>query len=115
LCLLTPDMQNRRIIDGVFRSVGATPKPSLETNSIFNLVSHASSGQWSSIVSRQLLQFFGIPRNTRAIELVEPTARRTVGYIVAARDPISPIARNLIDMQLPDDIVALITPPEKRE
>ena len=25
LCLLTPDMQNRRIIDGVFRSVGAKP------------------------------------------------------------------------------------------
>ena len=115
LCLLTPDMQNRRIIDGVFRSVGATPKPSVETNSIFNLVSHASSGQWSSIVPRQLLQFFGIPRNTLAIELVEPTARRTVGYIVAARDPVSPIARNLINMQLPDDIVALITPPDKHD
>ena len=70
-------MQNRRIIDGVFRSVGATPKPSVETNSIFNLVIHASSGHWSSIVPRQLLQFFGIPRNTRALELVEPTARRT--------------------------------------
>src|SRR5277367_1311629 len=115
LCLLTPDMQNRRILDGIFRSVGATPKPTVETNSIFNLVSHASSGHWSAIVPRQLLQFFGIPRNTRAIELVEPTARRTVGYIVAARDPISPIARNLINMQLPDDIVALITPPDKHD
>ena len=61
LCLLTPDMQNRRIIDGIFRSVGATPKPSVETNSIFNLVSHAASGRWSAIVPRQLLQFFGIP------------------------------------------------------
>ncbi len=67
LCLLTPDMQNRRIIDGIFRSVGATPKPSVETNSIFNLVSHAASGHWSSIVPRQLLQFFGIPANTRAL------------------------------------------------
>ena len=79
LCLLTPDMQNRRIIDGIFRSVGATPKPSVETNSIFNLVSHASSGQWSAIVPRQLLQFFGIPNETRALELVEPSARRTIG------------------------------------
>jgi hypothetical protein len=34
---------------------------------------------------------------------------------VAARDPISPIARNLIDMPLPDDIVALITPPDKHD
>jgi DNA-binding transcriptional LysR family regulator len=113
LCLLTPDMQNRRIIDGVFRSVGATPKPSVETNSIFNLVSHASAGLWSSIVPRQLLQFFGIPANTRALELVEPTARRTIGYVVADRDPPSPLARNLLAMPIPADIAALISPLRK--
>jgi len=113
LCLLTPDMQNRRIIDGVFRSVGATPKPSVETNSIFNLVTHAHSGQWSSIVPRQLLQFFGIPAQTRALELVEPTARRSIGYIMADRDPPSPLARNLFAMRLPADIGALIEPPLK--
>ena len=83
LCLLTPDMQNRRIIDGIFRSVDAQPKPSVETNSIFNLCSHASSGLWSSIVPRQLLQFFGIPRQTCAVELVEPSARRTIGLIMS--------------------------------
>ena len=113
LCLLTPDMQNRRIIDGVFRSVGATPRPSVETNSIFNLVSHATSGQWSSIVPRQLLRFFGIPERTRALELIEPTARRTIGYIMADRDPPSPLARNLLAMVLPPDIATLITPPVK--
>ncbi len=115
LCLLTPDMQNRRIIDGVFRSVGETPKPSVETNSIFNLVSHASSGRWSSIVPRQLLQFFGIPHNTRAIELVEPTARRTIGLIMADRDPPAPIARNLFAMEQPADIGALIVAPVKAD
>ncbi len=113
LCLLTPDMQNRRILDGIFRSVGATPKPSVETNSIFNLVSHAASGHWSAIVPRQLLQFFGIPENTRAIELIEPTARRTVGLIIADRDPPAPLARNLMAMPLPDDIAAAIVPPRK--
>ena len=61
LCLLTPDMQNRRIVDGVFRSVGAKPVAAVETNSIFNLVSHVSAGQWSAIVPRQLLRFFGVP------------------------------------------------------
>ncbi|MBV1705215.1 MAG: LysR family transcriptional regulator, partial [Hyphomicrobiales bacterium] len=30
LCLLTPDMQNRRIVDGTFRSVGAAPVPVME-------------------------------------------------------------------------------------
>ena len=111
LCLLTPDMQNRRIIDGVFRSVGATPKPSVETNSIFNLVTHASSGLWSSIVPRQLLQFFGIPANTRALELVDPVARRSIGFIMSDREPPSPLARNLLDMPIPQDIAGLIKPP----
>ena len=113
LCLLTPDMQNRRILDGIFRSVGATPKPSVETNSIFNLVSHAASGPWSAIVPRQLLQFFGLPERTRALELIEPTARRSVGFIVADRDPPDPIARNLMEMALPPDIVGVIVPPRK--
>jgi DNA-binding transcriptional LysR family regulator len=106
-------MQNRRILDGIFRSVGATPKPAVETNSIFNLVSHANSGRWSSIVPRQLLQFFGIPVGTRAVELVDPTARRTIGFIISDREPTAPLARNLFGMRLPDDIGSLTTPPVK--
>jgi DNA-binding transcriptional LysR family regulator len=111
LCLLTRDMQNRRIIDGIFRAAGAQPKPSVETNSIFNLCSHASSGLWSSIVPRQLLRFFGIPRDTRAVELVEPSARRTIGLIMSDRQPASPLARNLFAMEQPQDIDRLILPP----
>ncbi len=105
-------MQNRRIIDGVFRSVGAKPVPAVETNSIFNLVSHVSAGQWSAIVPRQLLRFFGVPAGTRAIELVEPVARRTIGLVMSDREPPSPLARNLFAMPLPADIAALIEPPK---
>ena len=113
LCLLTPNMQNRRIIDGIFRSVGAKPTPSVETNSIFNLVSHVSAGPWSAIVPRHLLRFFGVPRATQAIELVDPVARRTIGLVMSDREPPSPLARNLFAMQLPDDIAALIQPPTR--
>jgi DNA-binding transcriptional LysR family regulator len=113
LCLLTPDMQNRRIIDGVFRSVGAKPVPAMETNSIFNLVSHVSAGLWSAIVPRQLLRFFGVPKGTRAIELVEPTARRTIGLVMSDREPPSPLARNLFAMQWPANIAPLIEPPDR--
>jgi DNA-binding transcriptional LysR family regulator len=113
LCLLTPDMQNRRIVDGVFRSVGATPKPMVETNSIFNLVSHVSGGQWSAIVPRQLLQFFGLPHGTRALALVEPVARRTIGLVMSDREPPSPLARNLFATKWPADFGALIRPAVK--
>ena len=113
LCLLTPDMQNRRILDAVFRSVGVTPHPSVETNSIFNLVSHASAGPWSAIVPRQLLRFFGLPENTRALALVEPVARHGVGLVVADREPLAPLARALMTIPLPQDIVGEITPPRR--
>ena len=48
-------IQNRRILDGIFRSVGAVPVPVMETNSILTLCSHASAGHWSSIVPEPLL------------------------------------------------------------
>lgn len=101
LCLLTSDMQNRRIIDGIFRSIGRAPRPAIETNSIFNLCSHAGIQGVSSIVSIQLLEFFGVPIGTKALPLIEPTAQRTIGLIVADRQPFAPLARNLLMMTRP--------------
>jgi DNA-binding transcriptional LysR family regulator len=50
LCLLTPDMQNRRIIEGILRSVGTEPSPTLESNSMIVLFSHVRTGRWASIM-----------------------------------------------------------------
>lgn len=114
LCLLTPDMQNRRIVDGVFRSVGEAPVPRVETNSIFNLVSQVNSSGLSAIAPRHLLRFFGVPRGARAIELVEPKARRTIGLVMSDREPPAPLARNLFALPVPADLEALIEPPRAR-
>ena len=111
LCLLTPDMQNRRIIDGVFRSVGKAPVPAVETNSIFNLCSHTTSGHWSSIVPRPLLYFFGIPRNTKPLRLIEPVASRSMGLIIADREPASPLAKSLFSIVEPLDPGRVLSPP----
>jgi len=96
LCLLTEDMQNRRIIDGIFRSVGKAPKPIMETNSIFNLCTHAALPGVCSIASRQLVDFFGAPPEVKALALVDPIAIRTIGLVVANRHPLPPLARNLL-------------------
>jgi len=101
LCLLTPDMQNRRIIDGIFRSVGAQPRPAIETNSVFNLCTHAGIQGMSSIVSLQLLEFFGLPLGTKALKLVDPVAQRSIGLITADRQPVPPLVRNLLMMSRP--------------
>jgi DNA-binding transcriptional LysR family regulator len=46
LCLLTPDMQNRRIIDRQLRSAGAEPSPTLESNSMIVLYAHVRTRRW---------------------------------------------------------------------
>ena len=100
LCLLTPDMQNRRIVDGIFRSVGAVPTPAMETNSILNLCSHAGTGHWSSIVPAPLLEVFGLPKGTLALPLTTPDVSHSVGLIIADREPASPLARSLFELAL---------------
>src|SRR5262247_1055702 len=47
LCLLTPDMQNRRIIDGLLREAGAETSPTLESDSILVLFAHVRTGRWA--------------------------------------------------------------------
>ncbi|HEY1723066.1 MAG TPA: LysR family transcriptional regulator [Magnetospirillaceae bacterium] len=98
LCLLTPDMQNRRIIDGIFRSIDRQPQPTLETNSIFNLCSSVSAGHWSSIMPKALLQVFGMPEGTRALSLIEPETTRTIGMIIPDRAPPSPLAGSMFEL-----------------
>ena len=61
LCLLTGDMQNRRIVDGIFHEAGAEPRPTVETNSISTLIAHVSDGPWSSVMAHAWLHAFEMP------------------------------------------------------
>ena len=98
LCLLTPDMQNRRILDGHFREAGVHPDAIVETNSTITLYSHLRSGNWSTIMPQTIFYLIGEIEEVRAIPLVEPEARHTVGIIAPERDPLPPVARALLEM-----------------
>jgi len=109
LCLLTGDMQNRRIIDGLFRKVGKTPRPWVETNSIFNLITHAALPGVASVSSRQVLDLFGPLAGIIALPLVDPEARQTVGLVVADRQPLPPLPRKFFE-SAPSDLRAQAGP-----
>lgn len=96
LCLLTPDMQNRRIVDAAFRAAGSCPVPEIETNSIINLCSHVSSGRWSSVMPQALLSLFGLPEKAIALPLIDPPVSQAIGLVIADRDPPLPLARALL-------------------
>ncbi|MDE8347845.1 MAG: LysR family transcriptional regulator, partial [Acidocella sp.] len=59
LCQLTPDMQNRRIIDRLLRQSGTVAAPMLESNSMMVLVSHVHTGRWSCVMPERLADLFG--------------------------------------------------------
>ena len=64
LCLLTPDMQNRRIINQNFHEVGIDPRPRIETNSFSSIWAHVRSGPWASIVPHTYVHAFGRSRKS---------------------------------------------------
>lgn len=96
LCLLTPDMQNRKTIDSVFEKVGSGVAPMLETNSIISILAHVGSGHWSSIMPRSVLEQIGTPPHVIAIELVEPCVDWATGLVTLARAPQAPMVAALI-------------------
>jgi DNA-binding transcriptional LysR family regulator len=92
LCVLTPDMQNRRIVDRHFREAGATPHIMVETNSMATLCSHVLTGAWSSVLPESILYMMGPVEGVHVAALTEPEAAHMIGVIVHERDPLSPIA-----------------------
>lgn len=97
LCLLTPDMQNRRIIDRLLREAGgADPEPTLESNSMIVLFSHVRTGQWASVMPEKLAETLGLTERLRAIPIVEPDAVHTIGLVVPQRDPMPTLAAALV-------------------
>jgi len=96
LCLLTPDMQNRRIIDGLLRSAGREPSPTLESNSMIVLFAHVRTGKWASIMPAKLAETLGLTDNVRSIPIVEPAVTHTVGLVVPHREPMTPLIAALV-------------------
>ena len=98
LCLLTPDMQNRRILNSHFAEAGVTAHPALETNSVFTLCTLVRSGYWSSVLPHGFLPLLSGAEGVAILPLEGPPAGHTVGLVVSDRDPLPPTATALLDM-----------------
>ena len=97
LCLLTPDMQNRRLIDQHLAEAGVEVRPTLESNSMIVLFSHIRTGKWSSIMPLNLAETFGFAEPIRAIPIVEPDASHVVGLVTTPREPHTPLVSALLE------------------
>ena len=84
LCLLTPEMHNRSIVDGAFEAAGASVQPAIETNAIVTVVLSVLDGQVSAIVPGSLMTLARGYGELVAHPLLEPDVRTPIGFMVAA-------------------------------
>jgi len=96
LCLLTPDMQNRRIIDRALRSVGAEATPTLTSNSLLVLYTHVKTGRWASVMPAKLAETLGLKDTVRSIPIVDPIVDYSIGMVIPQRDPMTPLIAALV-------------------
>ncbi|MGI4975857.1 MAG: LysR family transcriptional regulator [Janthinobacterium lividum] len=106
LCLLTPDMQNRRILDRLLGQAaggaGGTPVARLESNSVLALLSHVRGGGWASVLPGAVVRAMagGAPEGGQddavafraaglcSVPLVEPHTSYEVGLVVPRREAL---------------------------
>ncbi|WP_417671673.1 LysR substrate-binding domain-containing protein [Roseibium sp.] len=100
LCLLTPDMHNRRIIDAVFEKVGERPEPRFESNSFNAILALVRSGGMATILPRIQIEE-GLSEGLVVLELKDPEIRAGLGLMLPAREPVMPVTQAL-KVAIPD-------------
>jgi DNA-binding transcriptional LysR family regulator len=97
LCLLTSDMQNRRIVNQHLGEAGVAAQPMIDSNSTVALVAHVLTGRWASVVPKRLADMFAADGRLLSVPIVEPEAEHSVGLITTRRDPQTPVLQAMMD------------------
>lgn len=82
LCLLSPEMHNRTIVDRAFAAAGVRPRPAIETNSILGLALCAVAGRVCSVMPGALVGVVQGYRELEALPLVEPLVQSPIAFMV---------------------------------
>ena len=84
LCLLTPEMHNRHIVDGAFRAAGCEVQPVIETNSIVALVLAVQEGEVCAVLPGALVALVRHDDGLEATPLSDPDVHTPIGFMFAA-------------------------------
>jgi DNA-binding transcriptional LysR family regulator len=98
LCMLSRDMQNRRLLDRHFEEAGIVPAVVAESDTLIGVLSHIYSGGWCGILPAAMLGFLkGLP-NVRQLPLDQPEIAHQIALIVPVRQPLSPLTQAIISV-----------------
>ncbi|MBK1614267.1 LysR family transcriptional regulator [Rubrivivax gelatinosus] len=84
LALLSPEMHNRAILDGVFRELGLAPRPAIETNSVLALLVAVQAGGVAAVLPGALVSTLATHGELEARPLVGPELLTPIGLMTAA-------------------------------
>lgn len=87
LCLLTPEMHNRRIIDAAFRRAGVEANVRVEADTIFAVYEQVRCAGMFSIVPHSMLTLFELRQEVLAIPIT-PELSRPIGLITRSDDAL---------------------------
>lgn len=91
LCLLSPDMQNRRIINRNFMEAGLKAEAQIEANSTVVLVSNVVNGDWVTILPTDLAEFLSTGHPLKHIPLIDGVSAHSIGLLAAHQEPQTPV------------------------
>jgi len=90
LCLLTRNMQNRRIVDTAFQTVGAEPNVVMETDALTVSLVQIGNGIAATIAPELLVESVGVNLDIVRLKLTDPVISKPVGVVIPDRDPSIP-------------------------
>ena len=86
LCLLTPDMHNRSILELAFKQSGCVVTPKMETNSIVTMVLSVLDGEMCAVLPGALLSLARGYKGLEALPLRKPDVLTPIGFMVATSE-----------------------------
>lgn len=96
LCLLTPDMQNRRIINRNFHAIGADPVARIVSNSTVVLAATVAGGDWVTILPGDMATFLAQTGPLTAIPIRDTQTAHVVGLVTEYQEPHTPVLSALM-------------------
>lgn len=89
LCLLTPEMHNRSLVDAAFERAGATACVVMETNSVVTLAPAVMAGQVHAVVPGAMIPMLAPVVSLQVRRLADPDARTSVGFMFLDGDRLA--------------------------
>jgi len=96
LCLLTPDMQNRRIINQCFMEADVTPEALVESNSTVVLAAFVEQGGWVTVLPSDMARFLASGKRLAIVPIAGGHVAHTVGLVAPWRAPHTPVVDALL-------------------